>query len=197
MTVKNESIDQYHVNELFPTRIVYKDKPMLITDTVLIKAREILDMHKDKPFYSPCNSTVKTYAQVLELPEFKEIKQFVSEVVSVFFNVHKIDPTGLNFLDSWLNHYTIGGYQDLHNHHDSMLSGVIYLESAGEKDFVLQAPWHFQQPKLPNYLEQTVDNSHNVDYTTPVGRAIIFMSHALHRTLPATESRISLSFNIG
>ena len=189
--------NEYFVNELFPTRVVYKEQPELITSEVLTRSHSILKQYGDRPFYSPCNSTVNTYSQVLELPEFAQIKNFVSEAISVFLDVHKIDPAGLDFLDSWLNYYDVGGYQDLHNHHDSMISGVIYLESAGNKDFVFQAPWHFQQPKLPNYLEQTVGNSHNVEYNSSVGRVIIFMSHALHRTLPATAPRMSLSFNIG
>lgn len=190
-------MSEYFINELFPTRVVYKDRPDLVTESVLTKSKEILQQYKDKPFYSPCNSTVHTFANVLDLPEFAEIKNFITEVASVFLDVHSIDPQGLDFLDSWLNYYDIGGYQDLHNHHDSMLSGVIYLQSSGAKDFIFQAPWHFQQPKLPNYTVNTVANSHNVEYNSEVGRAIIFMSHALHRTLPATAPRISLSFNIG
>ena len=189
--------NQYCINHLFPTVVLYKDAPELVTDLVLKKAREILHDHADNPFYSPCNSTVKTFGQVLNLEEFAGIKQFISECVAVFLDVNKINASKLDFLDSWLNHYTVGGYQDLHMHHNSMLSGVVYLESSGDKDFVLQAPWHFQQPRLPDYLENNLNNSHNVEYNSNVGRAIIFMSHALHRTLPATASRISLSFNIG
>ncbi len=189
--------NQYYVNHLFPTVVMYKDAPELVTDSVLEKSREILNNYGDHPFCSPCNSTVRSFATVLDLPEFTEIKQFLTGLVGVFLDIHKIDGTDLKFLDSWLNHYSIGGYQDLHMHHDSMFSGVIYLESAGNKDFVLQAPWHFQQPKIPNYLEKNLDNAHNVEYNSPKGRAILFMSHALHRTMPATESRISLSFNIG
>ena len=189
--------NQYCINHLFPTVVLYKDAPELITDSVLDKAREILNKHSDNPYCSPCNSTVRTFASVLELPEFVGIKRFLVELTGVFLDVHKINGANLNFLDSWLNHYSVGGYQDLHMHHDSMLSGVIYLESAGNKDFVLQAPWHFQQPKIPDYVEKNLDNSHNVEYNSPAGRAILFMSHALHRTMPATTSRISLSFNIG
>lgn len=189
--------NQYHINHLFPTVVMYKDMPHLVTDQVLARATEILNQHGSSPFYSPCRSTVNTFAQVLDLPEFVGIKNFLTEFAGVFLDVHKINSSKLDFLDSWLNHYAVGGYQDLHMHHDSMLSGVFYLESAGNKDFVLQAPWHFQQPKLPDYRENTLDNSHNVEFNSPVGRAIFFMSHALHRTLPATASRVSLSFNIG
>jgi hypothetical protein len=189
--------NQYYVNDLFPTRVLYKDTLDLITPAVLQKAKEILAQYKNSPFHSSCSSTVNTFSNVLDLPEFIEIKQFLSECASVFLDIHKIDSEQLNFLDSWLNHYDVGGYQDLHMHHDSMVSGVFYLESLGNKDFVLQAPWHFQQPKIPNYIEQTLDNSHNAEFDSVPGRAIFFMSHALHRTAPATASRISLSFNIG
>lgn len=189
--------NQFYVNELFPTRVMYKDAPELITPRVIQKAKEILTLYQDYPFNGPCNSTVKTLSNVLELPDFAEIKQFLLGCASVFLDLHKINGSRLGFVDSWLNQYDVGGYQDLHMHHDSMISGVIYLESSGNKDFILQAPWHFQQPKIPNYIEQTLDNAHNAEFNSVTGRAIFFMSHALHRTLPATSSRISLSFNIG
>ena len=139
--------NQYSVNELFPTRVLYKDSEGLITDSVLAKSREILAQHPDQPFYGSCISTVNTCNQVLRLSEFGAIEQFISQAVAVFLDIHKINPKGLGFLDSWLNLYDVGGYQDLHNHHDSMISGVFYIKSAGEKDFVLQAPWHFQDRK--------------------------------------------------
>ena len=187
----------FYMNELFPTMVMYKDYPNLITKQLQDYSRNILKEYGNKPFYSPCISTVQTYSDILELPEYQEIKQSIIDTVSVYTNTLKIDNNNLSFLDSWLNLYNQHGYQDLHNHHDSMLSGVFYIKSVGNKDFVFQSPWHFQQAKLPNYTEQNLKNSHNIEYNSLEGRLIIFMSNTLHRTLPATEERISLSFNIG
>ncbi len=189
--------NQYCVNSLFPTTVLYKDSEGLITESVLETSLSLLEQYADRPFHSPCISTVKTYASVLKLPQFKQIEQFISQAVGVFLDMHKINPAGLDFLDSWLNLYKPGSYQDLHTHHDSMISGVFYIKSAGAKDFIFQAPWHFQQPRMPDYTERDLTNSHNVEYNSVAGRVILFMSHAMHRTIPATEERISLSFNIG
>ena len=188
---------QYCVNELFPTRVVYKDNPGLVTESLVSASKQILNSHGEHPFHSPCISTVNTFSNVLDTLEFTAVKQYISQAVSVFLDIHKINPQGLTFLDSWLNLYNPGGYQDLHNHHDSMISGAFYIKSTGAKDFMFQAPYHFQQPRLPDYLVTDLSNSHNVSYDSVPGRVILFMSHALHRTLPATEERISLSFNIG
>jgi len=186
-----------YINELFPTVVLYKDFPELINKQLQKEARAITIKHGTKAFLCPCLSTVRTMTNVLEMPVFAGIKQAIIDTVSVYTDVLKINKEKLIFLDSWLNLYEQHQYQDLHNHHDSMISGVFYIKSSGVKDFILQAPWHFQQPKIPEYEENNLTNCHNAEYNSVEGRVILFMSHALHRTLPATEERISLSFNIG
>jgi hypothetical protein len=192
MTMSN----QYSINQIFPTTILYKDSDLVDQELVRI-SKNLINLHATKPFYSNCYSTVSTFSQVLEEPGFERLSKFLFDLVAVFLDVQKINGDNLRFLDSWLNLYEPGGYQDLHNHHDSMLSGVFWLQSSGEKDFIVQAPWHFHQPKIPKYTELNLSNSHNIEYNSIPGRGMIFMSHTLHRTLPTSVERMSLSFNIG
>ena len=189
--------DQYSINQLFPTTVLYRDRPDLVTTEICELCRDLVAQHSQTPFYSACHSTVYTQNQVLELPEFRMIRDFLRDLVAVYLDVLRIDGSRLGFLDSWVNLYDIGGYQDLHMHHDSMISGVFWISSDGSKDFVIQAPWHFQQPRIPRYTQLDLSNSHNVEYNSVPGRGLLFLSHALHRTLPAQQQRISLSFNVG
>lgn len=189
--------DQYSINQLFPTTVLYRDRSDLVDAKLKDFCRDLAIQQGQTPFYSACHSTVYTCNQVLNLPEFQSIRSFLYDLVAVYLDVLKIDGSRLDFLDSWINLYDLGGYQDLHMHHDSMISGVFWIDSAGTKDFVIQAPWHFQQPRIPHYTQQDLSNSHNVEYNSVPGRGLIFMSHALHRTLPAQQQRISLSFNVG
>lgn len=188
--------NQYAFNQLFSTPVLYKDSD-LIDDNLTQVSKKLIKLHATKPFYSNCYSTVKTFNQVLKEPEFEKVSKFLYELVAVFLDVQKINGDKLSFLNSWLNFYEPGGYQDLHNHHDSMMSGVFWIASSGEKDFIMQAPWHFQQSKIPEYTDLNLNNSHNVEFASQPGRGMIFMSHTLHRTLPTSVERISLSFNIG
>lgn len=189
-------MSEYSALSLFPCHVMYKESD-LVDNNIIDVSRNLVKDHSDTPFYSKCLSTVRTKSSILELPEFANIKQFLGNLVYVYCEQMRIDCSKLSILDSWLNLYEEGGYQDLHNHHDSMISGVFWLKSSGEKDFIFQSPWHFMQPRLPNYTESNLNNCHNVEINSLVGRGMVFMSHMLHRTLPTKQERISLSFNVG
>jgi len=75
-------------------------------------------------------------------------------------------------------------------------SGVYYLDSDGNKDLIFQAPWHFFQSIEAEVTEPNTTNCHNVEYCSLPGRCYVFMSHLMHRTLPAKSQRISISFNV-
>lgn len=181
---------------LFPTFVIYTENKELITEDILNQSRKLVEEYGDNPFYSPCKSTVKNMGSVLELESFFEIKKAITATIGAYCERVKMDTEGLKFSGSWLNLYNENGYQDLHTHSDSLLSGVFYLKSSGNKDLIFQAPWHFFQPSQPEYIETNLENCHNVEYASVEGRCFIFPSHLMHRTLPAKSERISLSFNI-
>lgn len=189
-------MNDYNMLTLFPCQVMYKESD-LVNDNIIKIAKNVATKYSDTPFYSKCISTVRTKNDILELPEFQHIKQFLGNLIYVYCDQMRIECSKLKILDSWLNLYEEHGYQDLHNHQDSMISGVFWIKSSGEKDFILQSPWSLMQPKIPNYIEQNLSNCYNVEINSLVGKGIVFMSHMLHRTLPTKEERISLSFNVG
>lgn len=181
---------------LFPSFVTYTENKEIVTDKLIEVSKKIISDYSDKPFYSPCISTVKTHGKILELPEFKEVKQVIINTLAAYITKMKIRNDNLKFSGSWLNLYNEHGYQDLHSHSDSMISGVFYLKSEGNKDLIFQSPYHFFQPNVPEFTEINLENCSNVEYNSVTGRCFIFPSHLMHRTLPATSERISLSFNI-
>ena len=181
---------------LFPTFVIYTENRELVTESVCNKSRELITKYGDNPFYSSCKSTVKNMGSVLELEDFSEIKKAITTTIGAYCERVKMKTEGLKFSGSWINSYEENGYQDLHTHSNSLLSGVFYLKSSGNKDLIFQAPWHFFQPSKPEYVETNLENCHNVEYASVEGRCFIFPSHLMHRTLPAKSERISLSFNV-
>lgn len=181
---------------LFPSFVLYADINTSISKQIIEQSRVILKKQGNKPFYSPCLSTVTTNGSILELDFFAEIKTFISNTIGAYCDQIKIKKDNLKFSCSWLNLYNKNEYQDLHAHNDSLLSGVFYLKSAGKKDLIFQAPWHFFQATCPEYTEVNINNCHNAEYPSIEGRCYIFPSHLMHRTLPAISERISLSFNV-
>lgn len=188
--------NQYYYDMLFPSIVVYKDHEIDNKINLIDFSKKIINQYGNNAFYSECLSTVKTKNDILNFPEFSQIKQHVIDTLGAFCESMKIDRTNLTFTGSWLNLYNIGGYQDLHHHSDSTISGIYYLDSDSSKDLIFQAPWHFFQPIEAHTLENNLTNCHNVEYNSFPGRCYIFMSHLMHRTMPAKSQRISISFNI-
>ena len=185
-----------HCERLFPTYVVYSDNHGVVNDGLVNLSKKIIEDHSDVPFFSPCYSTVNTFDNVLEIPAFSEIKKAITRTLTVYIDKTKIKKDRLMFASSWLNLYQQHGYQDLHLHGESVISGVIYIKSDGNGDLMFQSPYHFYQSTQPSFEEINQDNCCNVKYESKVGRCFIFPSHLMHRTLPATSERISLSFNI-
>ena len=181
---------------IFPTPILQRDSEELLNKQLITNVLDIIQKHGSNPFYSPCISTIKNLKNVLLLPELIEIQSFIVECISTYCEFTKIEKNGLYISDSWLNLYNEHGYQDLHTHEDSVLSGVFYLEANNKSDLVFQAPWHFFQPTYARFTETDLNNCHNLEYQSVTGRCYIFPSHLMHRTLPTKDRRISLSFNV-
>jgi uncharacterized protein (TIGR02466 family) len=185
------------LEKMFPSPMILKDFAIKNHSQIIDLSRKLVTQYNDNPFsYSYCRSTLNTKSDILEIPEFSYIKDQILTVISAYVTHHKINVKNLKLIESWLNQYDVHGYQDLHSHPSSVLSGVFYIKSAGNRDFSFQAPWHFFQGTYPRYTEITVDNSHNLEYESIEGRCMVWMSHLMHRTVPATEERISLSFNV-
>lgn len=189
------SDNEFVYNYLFPSLVVYNDFGKVSEDLIDF-SKQLLQDYGDKPFNAPCLSTLGAHSTILNLPEFGTIKEHIIKTLSVFSDIHQIDKNDMYFTESWLNSYDTHGYQDLHLHPESMVSGIFYIKSEGEKDLIFQSPYHFHQPVIPKYTKQNLSNCHTAEYASVEGRCIIFMSHLMHRTLPATKERISLSFNI-
>ena len=186
----------FGMDKLFPCKVIYKDFKVPNHNTLTDLSKQLVDQYDDRPFYSACRSTVKTKSDILEMPEFLEIQDQIMSVISAYVSEHKIDINRLTLTESWLNHYDVHGYQDLHHHPNSVLSGVYYIKSAGNKDFCFQAPWYFYQGIVAKHIEKNLENAHSIEYASREGRCLVWMSHLMHRPYPATQERISISFNV-
>ena len=181
--------------QIFPVTIAYSDHELKNSIELVKLSKKIIDGNQEFPFMSPCISTVHKKNDILEMVEFLEVKKQVLETINHYTEINRIDTTDLIIYGSWLNYYDVGGYQDLHHHPKSVLSGVYYIQSAGDRDFVFQNPSYFFQPVNPNFYELNELNFSNILYESIVGRCIVFPSHLMHKTAPAKSPRISLSFN--
>jgi uncharacterized protein (TIGR02466 family) len=185
------------VNLLFPTVIYQKDSKNLISKDIIKKSRSICKEYGKNTFITECLTTVETYQNVLDLKEFEDIRNFIITGVSEFINFMGFDKTrNYKIGGSWLNYYAPGNLQELHMHHNSMISGCFYLLSNGESDFYVRNPSYTQQPLMPFLEVENEYNQNTVTFKSAEGKLILFMSSVLHGTIPTKKERISLSFNI-
>lgn len=180
---------------LFPVPITYVDSTNFATIDLKHICYDIAREHEQDTFECPCYTTISTRNQVLSMQGFEAAKQAAIDAVIAQANFWKVSTANLQIIDSWINLYEEHGYQDLHMHHGSVISGCMYVESVGNNDLWFQAPWHTHQPVVPKYFISDLTNCHNVWFPSFEGRCYAWPSHLMHKTTPATQRRISISYN--
>ena len=104
----------------------------------------------------------------------------------------KIEPY---ITQSWLNFTKHKGYHHLHNHPNSFISGVLYINSDINKDKIQFYRTDYIQLQVESLSNDIYYNS----YTLPVntGKLILFPSSTMHQVPKTTneKTRISLAFN--
>jgi uncharacterized protein (TIGR02466 family) len=185
------------VNLLFPTVIYQKNNKNLVNQKIIKKSKELCDQYGKHIFITKCLTTASTYSNVLDLPEYSKIKEFITSGVSDYINFMQFDKTKeYKIKGSWLNYYDPGNLQELHMHHDSMISGCFYILAHDENDFYVRSSSYTQQAILPVNEVENEYNQYTSSFKTFSGNLILFMSNCLHGTVPSSKERISLSFNI-
>ena len=110
---------------IFPSGVVkiYTSPKSFIDDLDL--SRFTFEKFKDQT-----KLRTKKFNNLLLQPEFKEMKVWVEECAKDFLdNVLKMEYEEFFLTESWMNISGKGGYQKIHNHANSIISGVLYLKS--------------------------------------------------------------------
>ena len=100
----------------------------------------------------------------------------------------------------WLNINPPGSYNELHNHQDSVLSGVYYIDANEQQGNIQFERSDNAEYHLPEYMEKiTYFNATRATYAAKSGALYIFPSWLKHHVQgnQSNTDRISLSFNYG
>ena len=129
------------------------------------------------------------------LTEFKTVlDQVVSKCAS------SVELPDLKFMNLWFNINPPGAYNTLHNHQDSILSGVYYIDvpesNMGNIEFLREDDIQYYMPTLKKYNQFT---SQKAVYKPEAGMLLLFPSWLKHQVLSnqSNSDRYSLSFNYG
>jgi uncharacterized protein (TIGR02466 family) len=112
--------------------------------------------------------------------------------------VLKISPNQKPYItQSWLNFIDRGEYHHKHNHANSIISGVLYINADPENDRISFFKEQYQQIK-PNILTYNEYNCDTTNFDVSTGTLLLFPSSLNHmvETKIGENSRISLAFNV-
>ena len=134
--------------------------------------------------------------------DFKEIRIWVEWCAKDFLvNVLEMEYEEFFLTESWLNISGKGGYQKIHNHSNSILSGVLYLKSEPE-----HPPLEFKKQKMEfepfislteHYKKGNPNTAHTLAFPCTQNTMLVFNSHLYHGHDASVleEDRISIAWN--
>jgi uncharacterized protein (TIGR02466 family) len=182
----------FKIQELFPIAL-YKNK-------LNFKLNK-----KQMKFATTCDRKLNTYnisslnSFVLELPLFKNLKKAIEEKTAHYLlNIEFAPPSTEFFItQSWFNYTKKGQAHHEHEHPNSFLSGVYYINADKKLDsitFVNKRKYEIQLP-VNNY---NFYNSKSFNLPVSTDDFIMFPSSTTHRVeiKDGKNERLSLAFNV-
>ena len=142
------------------------------------------------------------FNNILLHPEFQEVKAWTQECAEDFLdNALEMEYEEFFFTESWLNISGKGGYQKVHNHSNSIISGTLYLKSE-EK----HPPLEFKKQKMEfepfislteHYKKGNPNTASTLGFPCTQDTMLVFNSHLYHgHDANKLESeRVGLSWN--
>ncbi len=182
---------------LFPTGVV---KPYITPKSFM----ETLDLSKVtfEQFDGQTKLRTQKFNNILLQTEFKEVKEWIQKCAEDFLdNVLQMEYEEFFFTESWLNISGRGGYQKVHNHSNSIISGTLYLKS--EKG---HPPLEFKKQKMEwgpfislteHYKRGNPNTANTLAFPCTQDTMLVFNSYLYHgHDASKIESeRIGLAWN--
>jgi uncharacterized protein (TIGR02466 family) len=182
------------INSIFPTPIyISKLNRELTNKELLFIDNTKLDVYKNE------GNTTSTDNYILNKEEFKDLKIDLHLKVQDYFD--KIISPANNITpyitQSWLNYTETNQYHHKHQHPNSLVSGVFYINCDEKFDKIKFFNENYKTIK-PEIKEWNIWNSESWWFPVKTGSVILFPSSLTHmvETKEGTNTRISLAFNV-
>ena len=178
---------------LFPT-------PVMRTNIDRVFSQEELacvEKHLKEALRNQSNST-SANNYILNEPEFSELKNIATKYINYYINrIYKPKyVTDIFITQSWLNWTNKGEYHHRHDHPNSFISGVIYIQADAFKDKITlyKSGYSFIEIAATSC---DILNSGEYNLAVKSGDIVLFPSHLSHNVnqTHSDKTRISLAFN--
>ena len=183
-----------HIHGLFPTPVFSKTIDRDFTE----KEMQSIELAKNNVNKNDGNVTSKNN-YILNEPEFKEINKFINDCLDEYLKkvISPKEDLKLYVTQSWLNWTENNEYHHVHAHSNSVVSGVLYIDSDRENDRIkFSNPSPYKQLR-PAIKEFNIFNSDTWWLSVETGQIVMFPSSLVHQVdlKKGNNTRISLAFN--
>jgi uncharacterized protein (TIGR02466 family) len=194
--IKKSTITVYpepNVNTLFPTPLVFTKLPRKFSNEEIAFVQKcLLNVTKNT------GNTTSVDRYVLDEPVMANIKSFLQFYINYFMsNIEApYNPVEAYVTQSWLNYTQPGEFHHKHEHPNSYLSGVFYINADPDKDKIYFYKSGYKRINLPTEQFNQF-NSESWWFNVGTCDLVIFPSYLTHMVeqTESKETRISLSFN--
>jgi uncharacterized protein (TIGR02466 family) len=162
--------------------------------------RAVTPNGRPESWMSTVYTTLNSADQLHQAPEFAGLAEIILGEVRAFADALGINHQDypLRFQDCWFNIYGPKDGQESHIHPNSVISGSYYLKAPeGCSGIMFHAPMS-DTMFVPPYREINALNTQGAEMPVQEGALVLFRSWLKHsvRPSPATDERISISFNL-
>jgi len=194
--VKKSTITMYPeptVNQLFPTPVAFSKLPRKYTDAEVAFIQKCsLNVTKNT------GNTTSVDRYVLDDPAMADLKAFIQFYVNHFMESVEApyNPVEAYITQSWINYTQPGEFHHKHEHPNSYLSGVLYINADPEKDKIYFYKSGYKRIMLPTE-RYNLFNADSWWFNVGTCDMVIFPSYLTHMVeqTESKDTRISLSFN--
>ena len=136
---------------------------------------------------------------ILENIELKSIKEYLDLVLQDYFNkiICCSEKTVPYITQSWINYTEEDQFHHRHDHPQSLVSGVLYINANKDFDKIkfFKTNYEFFRPEIKEF---NLFNSSSWWFAVKTGDIILFPSSLTHmvETKQGTNTRTSLAFNV-
>ena len=182
------------INSIFPTPIYISKLNRELTNKELSFIDKIkLDVYKNE------GNTTSNDSHILNHKEFEDLKIELDLRIQDYFDkvispANNITPY---ITQSWLNYTETNQYHHKHQHPNSLVSGVFYINCDDKFDKIKFFNDTYKTIK-PEVKDWNIWNSESWWFSVKTGDVILFPSSLTHmvETKEGTNTRISLAFNV-
>jgi uncharacterized protein (TIGR02466 family) len=183
-----------NIHGIFPTPVyISKINRELTNEELLFIDKTKLDCNKNE------GNITSNDNYILNNKKFKNLKEELDLRVQDYFNKIICPSNNITpyITQSWLNYTETNQYHHKHEHPNSLISGVFYINSDKEFDKIKFYKKDMYQTIKPEIKEWNLYNSETWWFPVKIGDIILFPSSLTHmvETKQGTNTRISLAFN--